>query len=310
MSLVTSKYQHSGAIGSSLIVVPAVGAVASLLFGLAYAYITVYSPIGGWISILFVLGFAFAVGTTTVMAINKSKCRNTAVASLLAALVSLFALYSAWVFFLFALLRRSNAPLEWADLPTLFASPLVNWNVIQVIGQNGWFVMFGGPVAGALLWVLWLIEAAIIVGMITMLGRNAISDEVFCERCRRWAASGETLLLSVPEKLEELQGLAAGHLDGLYGLEPVPFDEYPRMQIETKRCGACQDLVTCKIKAMSQEIDKQGSAVEKAKDLTGNLIISRDEYNRLEALAQRPVPIDEIDEIDEEGDEDSEGELQ
>ncbi len=296
MSAVTSQYQHSGAIGSSLIVVPLTGAAASLLLGLAYAYVTVYSPIGGWISILFVLGYAFAVGIATVMAVRGSKCRNTAVAGLLAGLVSLAALYSAWVYFLFVLLRRGNMPLLWTDLPTLFTSPVLLWNMLQAVNQNGWFEMFGGPVTGGMLWVFWLVEAAIIVGMITIFGMNAISDEVFCERCRAWTDTGEMLRLAVPEKLEELQSLAAGNLEGLYALEPVPLLEYPRMQVETKQCSVCRNMVTCKVKAMSQETDKQGNHVEKAKDLTGHLIISRDEYERMLDLAKRPVAIDQSDE--------------
>ncbi len=313
MNLSPSKYQHSGAIGSSLLIVPLAGILASLVLGLAYAYITVYSPIAGWISILFVMGYAVAVGMVVAVAARAAKCRNQAVAGLLGALVGLCALYSAWAYFLFVLMRRENPPVvAWSDLPLVFASPVADWNIIQIIGQNGWFEMGGRSFSGIPLWICWFLEAAIIVGLITNFGRTAIADEVFCERCRRWAEDGEKLWLAVPEKMEELRGLADGDLKGLFSLDPVPVWEYPRMQVETKRCSSCQETATCKIKAMSQETDKEGKTVEKANDLTGLLVITRQEYEALAALASRPIPADledpepedlESDELPDESDE-------
>ena len=263
MSSATSKYEMSGAIGSSLILVPVVGILAGLVCGSAYAYVTVYSPIGGWISIIFVVGYAFAVGLATAMAIKASKCRNTTLAGILALFVGLFALYSAWIFFLFVLLRQGGVPIQWSDVPTMFFSAEANWDAVLAINNNGWFEMAGGTPSGIFLWVLWLIEAAIIVGMITSFGFGAVAQEVFCERCHCWIEDGPTLHLAAPERMETLQRLGSGHLEDLYQLDLVAFDEYPRMQVETKNCQECQNTATCRIKAVSLEIDKDGKSSEK-----------------------------------------------
>ncbi len=293
MSLAPQPYEHSGGIGSSLIVVPLAGLIASLVFGLAYAYVDVYSPIGGWISILFVLGFAFAVGAVTVMAIKGSKCRNSVVATILAIVVGLLALYCAWVCFLFVLFRKANAvPFRWSDLPALFFSPAEIWQWILTLNQTGWFMMFGGQFNGPVLWICWAIEAAIILGVLALFGRYAIVGEVFCELCHAWTDDSETLRLSVPEQMEELQSLAAGHLTELYQLEPVAVDEFPRIQVETKRCCQCEKTIACQIKAMTRESDKQGNIVDKAQHLTKFLVITPDEYDRLVSLARRPIEVE------------------
>ncbi len=52
----TSVYAHSGKLGMGFFVVPLGGAVGAILLSIIYAYVTVCSPIAGYISLLFVGG--------------------------------------------------------------------------------------------------------------------------------------------------------------------------------------------------------------------------------------------------------------
>ncbi len=291
MSQPASPYQHSGAIGTSLLLVPVAGIFASLVCGLAYAYASLHNPLV-WLAVILVFVYGFAVGWVVAAAVKVSKCRNTKVAGVVAILVGLFAFYSAWAFFLFVFLR-SNIPLPWTEFPTFLMSPLAQWQMVLAINNNGWFEVFASTPTGLVLWAMWTCEAFIIVAMIGAMGAGSISDEVFCERCRIWADDGDTVYLAAPEEMEELQRLAAGDLDSLSTLDPVAASECPRVQVDTKFCSRCGDMSTCQIKAVMVQQDSEGKLSESAKELTEHLLLSSEQYQELVALAQRPIPVAE-----------------
>ena len=88
-------YRHSGKIGPAALSVPIMGIIGAIILSFVYAYITVYSPIAGYISILFVLGFAFGVGFAISWAGYSGKCRNPGFLYFLGFLISiLHGLYS------------------------------------------------------------------------------------------------------------------------------------------------------------------------------------------------------------------------
>jgi hypothetical protein len=286
-----SQYQHSGAIGSSLLLVPLTGILASLILGVVYAYATHYNPLA-WLAVIFVFVYGAAVGVVVASTIKASKCRNAKVASVLAVLVGLFALYGAWSAFLFVFMNR-NGVLPWTAFPRFFVSPLFQWDILLMVNQNGWFEVFGGTPKGIVLWSMWAVEALIIVALIGLIGAGAIVDEVFCERCRVWASDDTSVYLSAPDQMEDLQRLSEGQLTVLESLDTVPADEYPRIQVDTKICANCEELCACKIKAVMEKVDKEGNRTESANDLTGFLLLHPHDYAELLALNDRPTLTDE-----------------
>ncbi len=87
-------YTHSGELGSSLLLAPIGGLIAAAVLAVAYAYISVYSPIAGWISILFVLGFGFGQGFTVGQIGYLAKCRNSGLLTIVGLVTGVVALYS------------------------------------------------------------------------------------------------------------------------------------------------------------------------------------------------------------------------
>ena len=55
-------YQHSGRLGSGVVVVPVAAVIAAVVLSFAYAYADVYSPIAGYVSIILVAVFGGATG--------------------------------------------------------------------------------------------------------------------------------------------------------------------------------------------------------------------------------------------------------
>lgn len=133
-------YEPSGALGN-VVLMAGTGIVASLVCGFAYAFIDVYSPLVGYVSILFVLGFGFAVGTALGFAAKAAKCRNPGFLHGLAALTGLFAVYSSWVFFEFALITRFGDGIPLAGLIGLFLTPAAVWEIALNVNTEGWFTL-------------------------------------------------------------------------------------------------------------------------------------------------------------------------
>ncbi len=290
MNQVKHAYQHSGSSGFSFFLVPFIGVVASLIVAVAYAYATRYNPIV-YLSILLPFVYGAAIGFVVSKATVASKCRSTKVAGLLALLVGLVALYCAWAAFLIVL-----AELSWANLPKLLLSPWDMWQVIVAVNADGWFTISGGTPKGLVLWGMWAAEAVIVLGVVGMMGANSIADRVFCERCRAWVGDGVSVYLEPPIEVSDIQSLAEGNLQLLESLESVEASESPRIQVDTKACAGCQDLYTCRIKAVMMTQDKEGNLTESAQELTPYLLISPDQYAVLGKLAVRsPVPGDAVD---------------
>ncbi len=257
-----------------------------------YAYVTVYSPIGGYISILFIVGFGFAVGVLTAMAARISKCRNPKLAAGLGFLVSLFALYSAWVLFLFVLLRRSGLEVGWAFLPDMFISPAATWSLIKGLNADGWFSIAGGTPSGIILWIFWAIEAIIIVLMVTIITHAAIDEEVFCENCRKWTETDPPLRLALPDDEDVIPRLIAGDVSALHELTPAELGEYPHLIAEVKYCEQCHQTATYQLKFVDLEAEKGEEPKEASKDLTKTLVLTAEAYQSLKQLAQAPPSVE------------------
>ncbi len=284
MNVGLEKYRQSGRVGLSPLSGPLVGILASLVLGVIYAYITVYSPIGGYISLLFVLGYGFGVGIATAVAMKIGKCRNTKVAVLMGLLVGLFALYSSWVFFEFALFRHSGLPIEWSNVPGMFRHPRSIWAMACAINQEGWFEISGGTPSGVFLWILWLIEAAIIVALVPICAYGAISDEVFCEPCNRWTDDEQWINLALPDDPDQAARLTQGDIADLDNMSAPSVADYPYVQVHVTRCGMCEKTATYQSKLVSLTTDDKGNEKEDATDITPILVLSPMDYDRLQRL--------------------------
>lgn len=101
-------YKPSGGLGTSLFVVPLVALIGTLIASVVYAYVTVYCPIAGFVSIVFVGGYAFALAFTVSLAGYVSKCRKPGFLHLAGFLTGLFGLYCSWAAFVYVLLAREG----------------------------------------------------------------------------------------------------------------------------------------------------------------------------------------------------------
>lgn len=260
-------YQHSGKLGLGPILLPAAGIPLLLILALIYAYINVYNPIGGYITLLIILGYAFVCGLVIATLLKLGKVRNSRFCFVSAVVGGLLSLYFAWVFFLYVLAHRFDL-MEVGVLQLLF-NPFAVLSVMNEINKTGWFSIKGATPSGIFLWILWLIEAGIILGVVTLAGSAAVDDEMFCEKCDRWCEVAETKHLKIPPglastKASDINPLTFGNLEDADNI-----NARPAIQAERLKCSNCVDYSGWKFKVISTEIDKDGNEKDKTDNIPG-----------------------------------------
>jgi hypothetical protein len=261
-------HRHSGGLGTSLFLLPIGAVIATVVLSIAYAYVDVYSPIVGYISLLFVVFFGFGLGYAVSQVGFIAKCRNTVLLRVTGLFSGLLALYVSWGTFEYALLSRYDEEFT-ASLADVLASPGVVWEMAKMINAEGWYSVGGFTPAGTVLWAFWGIEAIIVVGAPFLLATMAIDDQVFCENCRRWCKSVTSAVrLTLPESHSHLDNLRPENLQPLVSLPVAPPAESNFIRIDTWECDQCRSTAAMQAKVAARVPDKDGKVEEKTEDLT------------------------------------------
>jgi hypothetical protein len=271
-----------------MFVVPIVAVVAALVLGTAYAYIDVYSPIAGYVSLLFVAGFAFGLGWTISKVGYMARCRSSSFLLFTGFVAGLIGLYTSWAVFEYAVLMRYGEGFE-ATLLEVFLAPMAVWELAKLINADGWYSISSMTPKGLVLWVFWGIEAIAIVGGAAYFATIAISEEVFCERCGQWASRfAGKVRLAPAESEDQLTSLAPDNLAPLETLKTVGQAENPHLRIDTWECSTCQDSRAVQLKVQATELDKKGKPEEKTEDITPIWSVTASAFDRLMGLSNRP----------------------
>jgi hypothetical protein len=259
-------YQYSGKVGYSPVLLLLVALPLMAVFGGIYAYITVYNPIAGYLTVLIMIGYIFLCGLAVSMLLKLGKCRSKTFCFVGGLIGSLFSLYFAWLFFLYALLHRFEY-LE-VGLLDILLSPSEMWNTILEINRTGWFKIKGGTPSGIVLWIFWGIEALAILLGVTLIGSSAIDDEMFCEKCSVWCDVTESKYLKMPTEIASSKAKDINPLT-LNSLENAESNVRPTIQAELIKCPNCINYAGWRYKVVSSEIDKDGNEKDSTATIPG-----------------------------------------
>jgi len=261
---------------------------SSILMSVAYAYLTVYVPIAGYVSLLFVLGMGFGVVLSLRYAAKISRCRSPALLKMLGVAMGLLTLYVSWACFEYVMLSRYDDSFD-ASLFDVLQSPQAVWEIMLQINETGWYSIRNSTPTGWLLWVFWGMEALAIVGAGLVGGAIALDDEVYCERCARWLQDSKVdVRLGLPED-GTFETLVQRGIDGVEQLPSVNPSGAPHLRALLKECTGCADSVAMKLVLVTHETDKDGQVQEKTTDVIGMSNLDATEHQRVKALADRPM---------------------
>lgn len=284
-----SAYKHSGAAGLSLVLGPPLILVASFVSALVYAYINVWSPIAGYISLLFVAGFAFLLALSVRLIAKLAKCRNTGIAMALGGLAGVTGLYFSWAIFVYALLSRYDDAFDAAMLDVIL-QPAAVWAIMLEINETGWYSIWSSTPTGAVLWAFWGIEALVVIGGGVAGGLAALHEEVYCEHCGTWCAEDPASPRLVMPDSGIDPALAQVTPEALERLAPFGGGQEAHLRVTIRKCNGCSRTHTAQLQLLRYEANEKGEVSEKTESAGEIHELSLEAYRRVVALANRTFP--------------------
>ena len=281
----TPFYSHSGRVPASGLVISLVGGsiIASGL-ALVYAYFDAVMPFI-YFNIVASALLGLICGMVTGKLLVRGKVRNNTVGALAGLAVGFVALYVAWAAWPHALFDRFAWDIRFAHLLT---SPGSLWATITFINQHGAWKFGNTAPTGVFLWVTWLAEALIIVGMSIVNARRSVAAEPFCESCQNWCAYEKCVLeLHGWDSAELRKRLEARDFEYLESLGPRTRNDVNWFRIDLHRCRGCGKTATLTAKYVDLT-DPESRGREKSEAVITNLLVRGADLERLQSISSTP----------------------
>lgn len=257
-------YEHSGT-------VPPLGLLLALLFGIIaavflaviYGYAIFYIPFI-YLNFFLTVGFGALVGYAVFLGAKVGKVRNPALVLACGALMGLFAEYAGWVSWMYAASKQQ----------ALLLAPLDVWGAINELSAKGAWSIFGLTPSGFALWVVWGVEAIMIVGLAAIASWSSLKSLPFCERCRRWAEQKETMpryeYLTNPDDFKKQ--LELGNQSAFKTMKRASGGLKQYAEVVLSNCSRCQQMPLVGVDLVTVSVDTKGKESKSKKQVVENLI--------------------------------------
>lgn len=278
--------------GNALWSIPIAAIPFTLIIGFIYGYACVYNP-SEKLAILLATGYGVLIGYLVSRAGKAAKCRSFLCMRLMGFIFGLFALYSGWAFFLYALLNRFSNGTANVSLIQLYLTPTAVWNLMININRTGWFEMFHAPFNGTMLWLAWGCEALLIVGITALMPPYMMKAWVFCEPCKKWCKEKNDIArFGAPLPGDQTNRLKAGDLTVLGELV---FGDCGNIRLYSRQCESCGKTDAIEIKRYWLAPTTNGGLSDTSELLRSYILLDANDLislqNALAAqLASNPIP--------------------
>jgi len=277
-------YRHSGkAPIMGLALIGIAGFVAVPILGIVYALLIRFIPFI-YLNALIVLGYAFAISFVLTKVAKFGKVRNMFLLGLAGFFFGLLADYIGWVGWLTLIAGDPRFLVE-------FFFPVDIFYYITVVASKGAWTLSGSTPTGALLYVVWLIEACIVIGGTTYLTATSLSKTPFCEDSDTWADKRSVLGIFNP--LTNIPQFKSAVLQGSF----KPFNELKPSNptnnhytlLEVYECMDCKNFFVLNVDDVTIKINNKGKAEAKTKSIVSNLIVTSMTLSSLRKLNEPQV---------------------
>jgi hypothetical protein len=217
------------------------GALAAFALGLAYGCIQPLMPLI-YICVFIALLFATSLGYAVFAALQLGQVRHHGVATVAAVTSGLADLVGAWMGDRFVrlemVLRRSGEKGSVAFFPP----PSQFFEYVSYFFTEGFWGFRGQRLFGLPLGVIWLGEAALIVGLCVLTVRRRILETPYCEACRRWTRLTKGLRYLIPKTVRAMIDEAKrGNSRALLQVMPTSKGAPIAVRVDIAQCGGCEE---------------------------------------------------------------------
>lgn len=277
----TRFYHHSGkAPILGLILIGITGFIAVPILGLIYGVLIRVIPFI-YINALVVAGYAFAVGFVISKAAIFGKVRNMFLLGLAGFFFGLLAEYVGWVSWLAVLIGDPSFLVE-------FFFPADIFYIITLVAEEGAWSLSGSTPTGAILYILWFIEASAVIGGITYITVTSVSKTPFCEESDAWANKKSQIgaFSTLQNKAQFKHSISQGNFSAFNELKLAKDEDMQFTTLELYECEHCRNFFVVNVDNVVVKFDNTGRASTKSKPVLSNLIVTSTQLSALRKLAQ------------------------
>lgn len=267
------------------------GVAAALVLALVYIYAVWYIPFV-YINFILCLGFGLLLGAALALLVRLGKLRSPGAVSALALLVGLVAVYLQWGVYL-TLLFNSESTGTGADADTstsfsislfidIITHPTAMGLAMQKINETGTWSLKGSTPSGVFLAVIWVLEAAMILGGAWLMAK-AQATEPFSETSNEWADE-ETLAHPLSFAQDAATTRTALESGQFHHLTPHTSAEAEAPFARLKLHSAPNDH-NCRyltLENVTTTVDKKGKASQSTTTVVQHLAISAADFQELQ----------------------------
>jgi len=277
-------YHHSGkAPLLGLIIMGIIGFVTIPILAAIYALLVRYIPFI-YINALVVIGYAYVLSFVLSWAAKKGKIRNMVILGLAAFFFGVLADYIGWVVWLATLAGNPMFLLE-------FFFPIDILQFITVIAEKGAWTLRGMTPTGMALYLVWFIEACIVIGGTTYLTVVSLASTPFCEDSDVWADKKSALGIFYPVKnISQFKNLVIqGSFTPFNELKPLSSFSDNYTLLEVYECEQCKSFFVLNVNDVVIKTDNKGRKSNVTKSIVSNLIITPTTLASLKKLNEPKV---------------------
>jgi hypothetical protein len=254
-------YKHSGKFGALALPLGfGGGLVAAVLLGTIYGQAMARIPVVGKITFVIAALAGAGYGAIAALLFRAGHGRSTAMGAIAATLASIVGHYMAWVAWLSVVLSRNGA--EGPSMLDILVDPGAMFATISRISEVGAWSVSGSAPSGTVLWVLWSLEALIVLGAGIGLGAGIASGGVYCEQCGSWCKEDEGRVHLNPAPKDAVkQHLEAQDFSVLNQIGPLS-QPGPSLRLDLAYCEKCDKTHAVAVNALTPKSDGNGSDVD------------------------------------------------
>jgi len=273
-------YKHSGRYGPVGVVnMLLLGGIAAVLVGAIYGALSFINPFI-YLSFLGTIGVGIATGWAVSLGGRLGKVRNMGVACVCGAIVGLMAIYVNWVSWLLAA----------SEGEVLITDPVDLLRALNDITKDGAWSLVGWTPTGIMLWLFWIAEAVVILGVSAFASSVLLGGRCFCERCGLWAPSRTLKPYVFVEDVDDFgERLEKRDWSVLKAFAKGPEGANPHFEFELTACRSCNEFCVLGITLVTETVkSKKETTVERA-EVVGNLLVDAGAYQVILDLPDAPA---------------------
>jgi hypothetical protein len=262
--------------------------------GIAGAFVSAYAYSFGLLHIpeahlaaFATMAFGALAGAAAGFGLVWGHVRNKTAALAVGAISSAVALYLSWAMWIEAVLERdADNGITWARLAR---HPRGVWYMMKLINRYGTWTFDNGktPTTGWQLWVVWAIEAALVIGIGIAVTIFVQRLHPYCETCGQWCRRTARLYLAPVADVLQLKGqVEAKNLQALEGLGPGS-KRGDHTHIELDSCSTCGQFHTLSVGQVTVRRKKFGQPQVASQKLVRQMIVGAEEAQRIRQLSEK-----------------------